>query len=92
MGGNTEVDLSALRAVGDHVTEAADTIAQLHWPALPADQLRGSAVSGVAATDLIAAKLTDVIGNMRAWAVAARMTADAIEGADGRSADRFPPR
>ncbi|OBB03047.1 hypothetical protein A5662_00940 [Mycobacteriaceae bacterium 1482268.1] len=92
MGGNTEVDLSALRAVADHVTEAADTIAELHWPSMPVVQLKGSAVGSVPAADLIAAKLADVIANMRGWAVAARMAADAFEQADGRSADRFPPR
>ncbi len=89
MGGNTEVDLGALRAVADHVIEAADAIAEIHWPALPADQLKGSAVGSVPAPDLIAAKLTDVIANMRGWAMAARMSADAFERADRRSADRF---
>jgi hypothetical protein len=92
MGGNTEVDLNALRAVADHVTEAADTIAEIHWPTMPADELAGSAVGNVAAPDLIAAKLTDVIANMRGWAVAARMAADAFERADVRGADRFPRR
>jgi hypothetical protein len=89
MGGNTEVDLDALRAVADHVTEAADTIAEMRWPALPADELKGSAVGGVAAPDLIAAKLSDVVANMRGWAVAAHMSADAFERADRRGADRF---
>ena len=42
MGGNTEVDLGALRAVADHVTEAADAIAEMHWPALPLNELKGS--------------------------------------------------
>jgi len=92
MGGNTEVDLNALRAVADHVTEAADAIAEMHWPTRVADELQGSAVGNVPAPDLIAAKLADVIANMRGWAVAARMAADAFEGADRRSADRFPRR
>jgi hypothetical protein len=92
MGGNTEVDLKALRAVADHVTDAADAIAEIHWPTMPVDELRGSSTGAVPAPDLIAAKLTDVIANMRGWAVAARMAADAFERADRRSADRFPPR
>jgi hypothetical protein len=92
MGGNTEVDLNALRAVADHVTEAAEAIAELHWPAMPVDELRGSTTGAVPAPDLIAAKLTDVVANMRGWAVAARMAADAFERADRRSADRFPHR
>jgi hypothetical protein len=92
MGGNTEVDLDALRAVADHVTQAADAIAETRWPALPAAELAGSTVGAVPAPDLIAAKLTDVIANMRGWAVAARMAADAFERADNRSADRFPRR
>jgi hypothetical protein len=92
MGGNTEVDLDALRAVADHVTDAADAIAEIHWPALPAEALTRSTVGSVPAPDLIAAKLTDVIANMRGWAVAARMAADAFERADSHSADRFPRR
>jgi hypothetical protein len=92
MGGNTEVDLDALRAVAEHVTEAADGIAEFHWPTVPADELKGSAVGNVPAPDLIAAKLADVIANMRGWAVAARMAADAFEGADRGSAERFPHR
>jgi hypothetical protein len=92
MGGNTEVDLDALRAVADRVTEAANGIAEIHWPTMPAEELEGSAVGRVPAPDLIAAKLGDVIANMRGWAVAARLAADAFERADNRSADRFPPR
>ncbi len=87
--GNTEVDLSALRAVADRVTEAADAIDEIRWPTMPTDELPGSAVGSVAAPDLIAAKLTDVIANMRGWAVAAHMSADAFERADRRGADRF---
>lgn len=89
MGGGTEVDLSALRAVADRVTEAADSIDEMRWPTMPTGELAGSAVGDVAAPDLIAAKLTDIIANMRGWAVAARMSADAFERADRRSADRF---
>jgi hypothetical protein len=92
MGGHTEVDLDALRAVADRVTEAADAIAAMQWPALPEGDLSGSATGRVAAPDLIAAKLADVVDNMRGWAVAARMSADAFERADTRSADRFPRR
>ena len=91
MGGNenTEVDLGELREVADRVIEAADAIAEIDWPTLPADALDGAAVGRVPAPDLIAAKLTDVIANMRGWAVAARMSADAFERADGRGAQRF---
>ena len=46
----------------------------------------------IAAPVLIAARLNDVIANMRGWAVAARMSADAFEHADLRSADRFNRR
>jgi hypothetical protein len=89
MGGNTEVDLGALRSIADHVTEAADVIDEMRWPTMPTDDLLGSSVGSVPAPDLIAAKLTDVIANMRGWAVAARLSADAFERADRRSANRF---
>ncbi|RDH79295.1 hypothetical protein DVS77_07640 [Mycolicibacterium moriokaense] len=92
MGGNTEVDLDALRAVADQLTEAADGIAEIDWPTVPVDDLQGSSTARIAAPDLIAAKLADVVANMRGWAVAARMAADAFERADRRSADRFPRR
>jgi hypothetical protein len=89
MGANTEVDLVQLRAVADQVMSAADALAEMRWPALDADGLRGSAVSRIAAPDLIAARLDDVVGNMRGWAVAAHMSADAFERADGRHGARF---
>ena len=89
MGGNTEIDLGALRALADRVTEAAESIDEIRWPSMPIDDLKGSAVGKVPAPDLIAAKLADVVANMRGWAVAARMSADAFERADRRNADRF---
>jgi hypothetical protein len=91
MGGSTEVDLTQLRTVADRVMAAADALAEMRWPALDADAMRGSAVGTVAAPDLIAARLTDVIANMRGWAVAAHMSADAFEHADKRNANRFSP-
>jgi hypothetical protein len=91
MGGSTEVDLTQLRTVADHVMAAADALAEMRWPALDADAMRGSAVGTVAAPDLIAARLTDVVANMRGWAVAAHMSADAFERADKRNANRFSP-
>jgi hypothetical protein len=92
MGGRTEVDLTQLRTVADHVMRAADSIAEMRWPGLDPDDLRGSAVGRVAAADLVAARLTEVVGNMRGWAVAAHMSADALERADHRNGDLFRPR
>ncbi len=89
MGGNTEVDLDALRAVADHVSEAADAIAEMRWPALRSNELTTVSGRRCRAPDLIAARLTDVVANMRGWAVAAHMSADAFERADRRSGDRF---
>jgi hypothetical protein len=50
--------------------------------------LRGSAVGGIAAPVLIAARLNDVIANMRGWAMAAHLSADAFERAESRNAGR----
>ena len=63
----------------------------MRWPGLDPDDLQGQP-SAVAAPDLIAAKLTDVVANMRGWAVAAHMSADALERADHRNGDRFRRR
>ncbi|HYZ68107.1 MAG TPA: hypothetical protein VE666_09950 [Mycobacterium sp.] len=71
---------------------AADAIAELRWPTLDSDELSGSAVSGMAAPVLIAARLTDVVANMRRWAVAAHMSADAFERADTRAGERLRGR
>jgi hypothetical protein len=92
MGGRTEVDLAQLRTVADHVRQAADAIAEMRWPTLNPDDLRGSAVGRIAAPVLIAARLNDVVANMRGWAVAAHMSADALERADRRNGERFRPR
>jgi hypothetical protein len=89
MGEIAEVDLTELRAVADRVMEAADQVAQMRWPALDPDELQGSAVGNVAAPVLVAARLTDVVANMRGWAVAAHMSADAMERADRRNGQRL---
>lgn len=84
-----EVDLSHLREVADHVMSAADSVAEMRWPALDPDELRGAAVGGIAAPVLIAARLDDVVANMRGWAMAAHLSADAIERAERRNAGRI---
>jgi hypothetical protein len=92
MGGRTEVDLGQLRTVADHVMQAADVIAEMRWSGMDPDDLQGSAVGRVAAPDLVAARLSEVVANMRGWALAAHMSADALERADRRNGDRFRPR
>jgi hypothetical protein len=89
MGGRTEIDLTQLRNVANRVMQAADAIAEMRWPALDPDDVQGSAVGNLAAPDLVAARLTEVVANMRGWAVAAHMSADAMERADRRNGDRF---
>jgi hypothetical protein len=86
--GRTGVDLTGLRAVADHVTAAADAIAEMRWPGMDADELNGSAVGRIAGPDLVAARLTDVVANMRGWALAAHMSADAFDRAERRNAVR----
>jgi type II secretory pathway component PulM len=92
MGEIVEVDLTQLRAVADRVMDAATQINEMRWPTLDPDELRGSAVSGVAAHVLVAARLDDVVKNMQGWAMAAHMSADAFERADVRNGDRFRGR
>lgn len=82
MGEIVEVDLLQLRTLANRVMESAEKIAQMRWPALEPDDLRGSAVGNIAAPVLVAARLSDVVANMRGWAVAAHMSADAFERAD----------
>ena len=89
MGGHTEVDLTELRDVADHVMEVAHEIAEMRWPTLDPDDLQGSAVGNVAAPVKVAARLTDVVANMRGWALAAHMSADAFERADRRTGERL---
>jgi hypothetical protein len=89
MGEIVEVDLTQLRTVANRVMDAAEQIAQMRWPALDPDDLQGSVVRNIAAPVLVAAKLTDVVANMRGWAVAAHMSADAFERADRRNGERF---
>jgi hypothetical protein len=89
MEGRTEVDLGQLRTVADQVMHAADSIAEMRWPTLNSDDLQGSAVGNAAAPDLVAARLADVVANMRGWALAAHMSADAFERADRRNGERL---
>jgi hypothetical protein len=89
MGEIVEVDLSQLRAVANSVMESAEQIAQMRWPTIDPDDLQGSAVGNVPAPVLVAARLTDVVANMRGWALAARMSADAFERADRGNGQRL---
>jgi hypothetical protein len=91
MGEIVEVDLAQLRTAANRVMTAAEHVAQMHWPALDPDNLQGSAVGGIASPVLVAAKLSDVVANMRGWALAAHMAADAFEGAERRNDERFAP-
>ena len=92
MGGRTEVDLAKLRTVADHVMQAADVIAEMRWPGLDPNDLHRSAVGRAAAPDLVAARLTEVVANIRGWALAAHMSADALERVDRHNGDQFRPR
>jgi hypothetical protein len=89
MGERTSVDLGQLRTVADHVMQAAESIAEMRWPTLDSDDMPGSAVGNVAAPVLVAARLTDVVANMRGWALAAHMSADAFERADRSNGERL---
>jgi hypothetical protein len=91
MGGRTEVDLEQLRTVADRVMGAADSIAEMRWPTLDSDEMQGSVVGNVAAPVLVAARLADVVANMRGWALAAHMSADAFQRADRHNGGRFGP-
>ncbi|MGE2720754.1 DUF7162 family protein [Mycolicibacterium celeriflavum] len=89
MGEIVEVDVSQLRSVADRVMTAADRIAEMPWPELNPDDLRGAAVAAVAAPMPVAPGLADVVATMRGWALAARISADAFERAEQRTGDRL---
>nr|WP_090346544.1 hypothetical protein [Mycolicibacterium malmesburyense]CRL79167.1 hypothetical protein CPGR_05167 [Mycolicibacterium malmesburyense] len=89
MGEIVEVDVSQLRTVADRVMTAADRIAEMRWPELNPDDLRGAAVVTAAARTPVAPGLADVVATMRGWALAARISADAFERAEHRSGDRL---
>ena len=83
------VELDRLRAVADRVWDAAGEIGEMRWPGLDPDELRGSAVAGTASPTLVAARLEDVVANMRGWVMAARTSADALERADREHGGRI---
>jgi hypothetical protein len=89
MGGHANVDLTQLRTVADRVLTAAQTIAERPWPTLDPGDMEGSAVAGIVAPELVAARLTEVVADMRDWAVAAHMAADAFERAESHNTDRL---
>ncbi len=89
MGEIVEVDLTQLRAVANRVVDTAEQIAQMRWPGLDPDDLQGSAVGNIAAPVLVAARFTEVVANMRGWAVAARTSADAFERTDRRNGEHL---
>jgi len=83
------VDLGQVRAVADRVRDAAAEIGEMRWPGLDPDELRGSAVGGIASSALVTARLEDMVADMRGWAVAARTSADALERADREHGGRI---
>jgi chorismate mutase len=89
MGEIVEVDLTQLRAVANRVMDCAEKIAKMRWQTLDPDDLAGSAVGNAAAPVLVAARLTEVVANMRGWALAAHMSADAFERADRHNGERL---
>jgi hypothetical protein len=89
MGEIVEVDVSQLRTVADRVMTAAERIAEMHWPELDHDELRGAAVGNIATSAPVAPGLAEVVANMRGWALAARISADAFERAERHNGDRL---
>jgi hypothetical protein len=89
MGEIMRVDLDQLRAIADRVWDTAGDIDEMPWPALDPDALSGSAVAGVTSPIHIEAELADVVANMRGWAMAARLSADALEHADREHGERL---
>ncbi|HEX2213863.1 MAG TPA: hypothetical protein VHH12_10525 [Mycobacterium sp.] len=89
MGEFVEVNPAQLRAVANRVMAAAEQVAQLRRPALEPDAMPGSCVGEIAAPVLVAARLTEVVENLREWAGAAHMSADSFERTERRNGERF---
>lgn len=89
MGEIVELDVSQLRTDADRVRAAAERIAEMHWPGMQPDDLDGAAVGDVAASELVAPALAEVVADMRGWTVAARISADAFERAERHNGDRL---
>jgi hypothetical protein len=83
------VDVIGLHDVATRVEQAAEVIAGFRFAGLPGSELTGSAVAGVAAPGLIAARLGDVPADLRGWAAAARTSAGAFEAAEQNGVARL---
>ena len=83
------VDLTRLRAVATRVERAAEEVDRCRFTWLPDTALAGSAVAGVAAPELIAARLDDLVTDLRDWAATARRAAGAFEAAEQNSVARL---
>lgn len=92
MGEIAHVDLERLRRVADGFSGAAAEVAGMRWPELDPGALPGSAVAEVAAPELIAGPLGDLIADLNSWATAARVAAEEFQRADGANGNRFTPR
>ena len=76
------VALGALRAAADHLDGAADRLSEISWPTIEPAALAGAAVSVAATSARASAHMSDVIAEMRDWAVAARSVAAEFERAE----------
>jgi hypothetical protein len=92
MGEIASVDLGRVRDLADRVSTAASEAADLRWPPLHPDELRGSAVSAVMASRPAEDRLAHIVTGLREWVTATRRSADAFEHTDTANGERFTPR
>ncbi|WP_197379679.1 DUF7162 family protein [Mycolicibacterium mengxianglii] len=83
------VDPGRLRAVADHLEQAADALTGCPVPGPDPGALRGSAVGALAGPPGAAAQVRQLATDLHGWASAARNSADALANADRDNASRL---
>lgn len=79
------IDLDELRALAARVAQSADTLSRCGFSPTLKDLMRGSRIADVSTPALVANMFDDVIAAMRAWASAARSSADGFEHSEQRA-------
>ena len=90
--GELRVDASGVRAVARHVLDAVDGLNEIRWPGWNPGDLAGSSVSGIGAPTVVADRVIDIAGRMRAWAATAQGSVTAFERAEARNVARLDLR
>jgi hypothetical protein len=90
--GKLVIDVSGVRAAARRVLDVVDELHEIRWPAWNPGDLTGSSVSGISAPTVVAYRMADITGQLRAWAANAQGAVIALERVETHNVTRLDVR